>query len=122
MYQEKLLHWTFISKKKPIGIDINAIKIDTIISYFRDTLQVISCFQYFKMSFSLFFNFLINLFLMGFSPIYLGLIGKITLSSPPPPSAVYPWQDYTGDGWQEMSGFKNVTLHPQLMDLFANIV
>lgn len=120
MYQEKLLHWTFINKKKPIGIDINAIKIDTIISYFRDTLQVISCFQYFKMSFSLFFNFLINLFLMGFSPIYLGLIGKITLSSPPPPSAVYPWQDYTG--WQEMSGFKNVTLHPQLMDLFANIV
>lgn len=84
MYQEKLLHWTFINKKKPIGIDINAIKIDTIISYFRDTLQVISCFQYFIMSFSLFFNFLINLFLMGFSPIYLGLIGKITLSSPPP--------------------------------------
>lgn len=83
MYQEKLLHWTFINKKKPIGIDINAIKIDTIISYFRDTLQVISCFQYFKMSFSLFFNFLINLFLMGFSPIYLGLIGNFTVFPPP---------------------------------------
>lgn len=122
MYQEKLLHWTFINKKKPIGIDINAIKIDTIISYFRDTLQVISCFQYFKMSFSLFFNFLINLFLMGFSPIYLGLIGKITLSSPPLPPPQYTPGKITCDGWQEMSGFKNVTMHPQLMDLFANIV
>lgn len=52
---------------------MNAIKIDTIISYFRDTLQVISCFQYFRMSFSLFFNFLINLFLMGFFPYLSGI-------------------------------------------------